>query len=58
VRNRARPLAPTPPAEKIIPLLHVPDDPGPEPERPSEPETEPPADPSPDGWRRLRELFK
>jgi HemY protein len=58
VRNRPRPLAPTPSAEKIIPLLHVPDDPGPEPERPSEPETEPPADPSPDGWRRLRELFK
>jgi HemY protein len=57
-RNKPAALVPVQPTEKVIPLLHLPDDPGPEPERPSEPETEPPADTSSDGWRRLRELFK
>jgi HemY protein len=59
VRNKPASLVPVPPpTEKVIPLLHVPDDPGPEPERPTEPETEPPPETSSDGWRRLRELFK
>jgi hypothetical protein len=44
--------------EKVIPLLHAPDDPGPD----GEPQTEPIANPSPpssNGWDRLlRGLFK
>src|SRR5262245_34844051 len=41
----------------VIPLVHVPDDPGPEPEPRSEPETEGP-DKSPDGWSKLRGMFR
>jgi HemY protein len=52
----------TPPAqaanfEKVIPLIHAPDDPGPD----GEPQTEPLPDPPPpasNGWDRLRALFK
>jgi HemY protein len=43
--------------EKLIPLLHAPDDPGPD----GEPQTEPLPDPPPpasNGWDRLRALFK
>jgi hypothetical protein len=59
-RNKtAAALGPVPPPiGKVIPLLHVPDDPGPEAEAPTEPQAEPPTDPAPDGWRRLREIFK
>jgi HemY protein len=55
-RKKTPPAAPA--AEKVIPLLHVPDDPGPEPERSTEPAAEPPPDTSTDGWRRLLGLFK
>lgn len=57
-RPRKKPSPSTAPAEKIIPLLHVPDDPGPEPEAPTEPAAEPPPDTTSDGWKRLRDLFK
>jgi HemY protein len=40
----SRPVAP-PPAEPVIPLVHVPDDPGPEPGPDLEPEPEPPGGP-------------
>jgi HemY protein len=43
--------------EKLIPLIHAPDDPGPD----GEPQTEPLPDPPPpasNGWDRLRALFK
>jgi HemY protein len=43
-----------PRAETVIPLVQVPDDPGPEPE--SEPEPVP--EPSPDSWSKLREFLK
>jgi HemY protein len=43
---------------KVIPLVHVPDDPGTEPESPTEPATEPPPDTSREGWQRVRRLFK
>ena len=43
-----------PKAETVIPLVHVPDDPGPEAE--TEPESVP--EQSPDGWSKLRQLFK
>jgi HemY protein len=58
LERRARNAAVAPPAAKVIPLLHVPDDPGPEAEAPTEPQAEPPTDPAPDSWRRLREIFK
>jgi HemY protein len=58
-RKKSAPTAPvTPTAEKVIPLLHVPDDPGPEPEASTEPATEPPPDTAAEGWQRLRGLFK
>jgi len=49
-----KPPAPAP--NRLIPLLHAPDDPGPDAEPQSEPETEPP--PPFTGWGRLRQLFK
>jgi HemY protein len=47
----------TPVAPAVIPLVHAPDDPGPNGEKPEEPETEAPP-PPPDGWSRIRALFK
>jgi HemY protein len=55
-RAKARPTVPVAPS--VIPLMHVPDDPGPEPELPLDPETDPPTDPSGDSWGKLRGLFK
>jgi hypothetical protein len=45
----------TPVAPPIIPLVHAPDDPGPNGDAPPDPETEAP---SSEGWRRIRALFK
>ena len=50
---RTPPLAPT--IDKVIPLVHVPDDPGPDPEPHTEPETEPPAEAA---ARRLAEAAR
>jgi HemY protein len=44
----------TPVVPAVIPLVHAPDDPGPNGE--AEPEVEPP--PPSDGWRRIRTLFR
>jgi HemY protein len=44
-------------APPIIPLIHVPDDPGPDPQPQLEPDTENAAS-SNDSWRKLRGLFK
>jgi HemY protein len=58
-RTGKPPAGPTAPVfEKVIPLVHVPDDPGPDPEPHTEPATEPAADGSPEGWRKLRALFR
>jgi HemY protein len=57
-RKKVLPSVPAPAAEKVIPLLRVPDDPGPDPEPSTEPAAEPPPDTSSDGWRRLLGLFK
>jgi hypothetical protein len=43
--------------DTIIPLIHAPDDPGPDAELPVEPDIEPPPLPA-SGWSRLRQLFK
>jgi HemY protein len=45
----------TPVAPAVIPLVHAPDDPGPDGEAAVEPVPEPPP---PDGWSRIRALFK
>jgi HemY protein len=55
-RGKAQPSVPVSPS--VIPLMHVPDDPGPEPELPLDPEPDPPTDPSSESWRKLRGLFK
>jgi HemY protein len=44
--------------EKVIPLVHVPDDPGPDQEAQVEPAPEPASEPPSDSWTRIRQLFK
>jgi HemY protein len=51
------PAAPTANFEKVIPLLHAPDDPGPDGEPQTEPLPDPPP-PQPNGWDRLWALFR
>jgi HemY protein len=53
-RKKAQQVAVAP---AVIPLVHVPDDPGPDGELPLDPEIDPPDDPN-DNWRKLRGLFK
>ncbi len=53
-RSRSAMAVPLPPA--VIPLVHAPDDPGPEIEPYSEPAPEPEA--PADRWGRLRQYFK
>jgi hypothetical protein len=55
-RARVQPPVPIPPA--LIPLVHAPDDPGPDPEAHVEPEPEPTVEPLPDSWSRIRQLFR
>jgi HemY protein len=52
-----RSLTPIPLAPGVIPLVHAPDDPGPEPEGHIEPETDSTAEPAPN-WSRIRQLFR
>ena len=54
---RAKPAAQAKPVEPVIPLVHAPDDPGPD----SAPESDPVAEtasPQPDAWQRFRQLFR
>ena len=51
---RQEPPSPNPPA--VIPLVHAPDDPGPDMETPAEPVPE--SEAKPDVWGRLRQYFK
>jgi HemY protein len=52
----ARAGSPPPRVDGVIPLVHSPDDPGPDAELVAEPAPEPPT--TPDGWSRLRGLFR
>jgi len=52
-RGRAMPAV----APAVIPLVHAPDDPGPNGEQEVEPAPEP-APPPADGWSRIRALFR
>ena len=55
-RKPAEPAAKARPAEPVIPLVHAPDDPGPD----GGPDGEPVPEPSPprDAWQRIRQLFR
>jgi HemY protein len=60
VRRPPRPthsLTPIPVPPAVIPLVHAPDDPGPEPQERIEPETESSGEPA-DNWTRIRQLFR
>jgi HemY protein len=54
-RNTAAPARPTPRIAPIVPLAQIPDDPGPEPEAETDAEA---AEPRPDAWQRIRQLFR
>ena len=54
----ARPAAPAKPVEAVIPLVHAPDDPGPDSAPESDPLAEPAAPPARDAWQRIRQLFR
>jgi HemY protein len=53
-----RSLAPVAVAPAVIPLVHAPDDPGPDAEPHAEPAPEPTNGVPADGWTRIRALFK
>jgi HemY protein len=58
-RDRPHPmLAPIPLAPGVIPLVHAPDDPGPEPEVPTDGESETSNGVRVDNWTRIRHLFR
>ena len=42
----------------MIPLVHLPDDPGPDAQPPFEPETETSPEKESEAWRKLKGLFK
>ena len=46
------------PVEPVIPLVHVPDDPGPDSGLDRDPVPEPSSPPAGDAWHRLRQLFR
>jgi HemY protein len=56
--RRGRSRTPVPVVPALIPLVHAPDDPGPDHEGHVEPEPEPTVEQLPDSWSRIRQLFK
>ena len=53
-----KPAAKAKPAEPVIPLVHAPDDPGPESGLDRDPVPEPSVPPTGDTWQRIRGLFR
>ncbi len=53
-----RPAAKERPVEPVIPLVHAPDDPGPESAADVDPVPEPANEPAGDAWQRIRGLFR
>jgi HemY protein len=51
-------MAKAKPLEPVIPLVHAPDDPGPESGLDGEPVPEPATPPASDAWQRIRQLFR
>jgi HemY protein len=56
--RKTRSLAPISLAPAVIPLVHAPDDPGPDPEAHIEPRPETTDGPTADNWSRFRHLFR
>jgi HemY protein len=56
--RRERTLAPVPLSPAVIPLVHAPDDPGPDPESEIEPAPESDGEQPSDPWWRFRHLFR
>jgi HemY protein len=57
-KAEAKPAAPAKPVEAVIPLVHAPDDPGPDSAPESDPLAKPALPPSRDAWQRFRQLFR
>lgn len=55
---KAQSVAKPRPVEPVAPLIHAPDDPGPDPAADQEPVPEPTTLPPRDPWQRLRQLFR
>jgi HemY protein len=56
--RRGRGVAPVPVVPALIPLVHAPDDPGPDHDAHVEREPEPTAEVLPDSWSRIRQMFR
>ena len=57
-KSAAKPAPKARPVEAVIPLVHAPDDPGPDFGLDGEPVPEPSTPPPSDAWQRLRQLFR
>jgi HemY protein len=57
-KSAEKPGAKAKPVEPVIPLVHAPDDPGPDSGLDGEPVPEPTTPPVSDTWQRLRQLFR
>ena len=53
-----KPAAKEKPVEPVIPLVHAPDDPGPDLGLDGDPVPEPTTPPAGDAWQRIRQLFR
>jgi HemY protein len=56
--RRRRTFAPIPVPPAVIPLVHAPDDPGPDPETHNGQGRKPSEEPATDNWTRIRQLFR
>ena len=57
-RVAAKPAAKAKPVDPIIPLVHAPDDPGPDSGLDGDPVPEPSSPPPRDAWQRIMQLFR
>jgi len=58
VKSAAKPAAKAKPVEPVIPLVHAPDDPGPDSGLDGDPVPEPSSPPARDTWQRIIQLFR
>ena len=57
-KSMAKAVEKAKPVEPVIPLVHAPDDPGPDSGLDGDPVPEPSSPPARDAWQRLRQLFR
>jgi HemY protein len=57
-KSAAKPTAKAKPVEPVIPLVHAPDDPGPDSGLDGDPVPEPSTPPARDTWQRIMQLFR